>query len=81
MWCLAKEIKATGIDLEVSLANVVEPVSEFKNGQANEGEKRSRTRLGKCLQLTSWQKEIVGTGRDQESMNKRGPLENTYLQA
>lgn len=32
MWCLAKEIKATGVDLEVSLANVVEPVSEFKNG-------------------------------------------------
>lgn len=31
MWCLAKEIKATGIDLEVSLANMVEPVSELKN--------------------------------------------------
>ena len=31
MWCLAKEIKAAGVDLEVSLSNVVEPVSEFKN--------------------------------------------------
>lgn len=31
MWCLAKEIKATGVDLEVSLANMVEPVSELKN--------------------------------------------------
>lgn len=30
VWCLAKEIKATGVDLEVSLAEVVEPMNELK---------------------------------------------------
>lgn len=39
MWCLAKEIKATGVDLEVSLGEVIEPMSEFKKCQASEKER------------------------------------------
>lgn len=30
VWCLAKEIKSTGVDLEISLAEVVELMSEIK---------------------------------------------------
>lgn len=46
------------VDLEVSLANVVEPVNSRMVRQVKE-RKSLEQDLGKCLQLTSWQKEIV----------------------
>ena len=51
VWCLAKGITATGVDLGVSFAEVVESMSKLEKCWAS----KHRTKLVTFLQL-SWQK-------------------------